>query len=166
MMRKYLTLLSFLFLVSCGGEYNKNQKYIIPEGNYQIYSAKHQFQIQTVFDDLDSSYKIVLNTNKPGQRFLWRIINTEGKHYKIQSLTSGQYLSYKDSKIILSEEIDDETQLWIIHKFKDDKFKIINSSEIVCLCLPDKVYKNNDLAYRKCNNRPNEYWFIEKAIVE
>ena len=161
MVRKYLGgFFILLLLVGCRSEYTKNQEYIIPPGTYQIFSDRYHFHIQTIFDSTDSTLLAVLNRNDSIKSCLWEIKHTGGKTYRIQSVESGLYLTFLEGSIVLTEEIDSEKQLWIIHKYKGERFKIINSSEKVCLCLPDKVNMNNLLVYRKCNNRPNEYWYI------
>jgi len=164
---KYTSLfLSILLLCSCSSEYSDNQNFILADGLYHIKSYPKELELGTGFDQVDSLDIVTYGIRDQNQIAHWKIRHLEGKEYKIQAIDLKKFLTLVDGKIFLSEESNNETQSWFIHKYKDQKFKIINKSLMTCLCLPDKDAKQNVLTIRNCNNRTGEYWSIDYITAE
>ena len=164
---KYISLLlSILLLFSCSSEYRDNKNYILADGLYQIKSFPKEQDLGISFDGVDSIDIVTYGIKGPNQITRWNIRHLEGKEYKIQSNDLKKFLTLVDGKIVLSEEINNEAQSWFIHKYKDQKFKIINKSLMTCLCLPEKDAKQNVVTIRNCNNRTGEYWLVDYITAE
>lgn len=164
MTSKYICLVLFIALLwSCNSEYSDNQKYILPDGLYNIISYPQQFRLQTSLDSVDSTDIVTFDSLNQIHNFPWSLKHIGGKEYQVQAHDLKKYLTLMDDALILSEENNNEAQVWIIHRYKDQKFKIINKSQIFCLCLPGKNAEKNIITTRKCNNRPGEYWLFEKV---
>ncbi len=165
MTSKYICLVLFITLLwSCNSEYSDNQKYILPDGLYNIISYPQQFRLQTSFDSVDSTDIVTFDSSNQIYNSQWSLKHIEGKEYQIQAHDLKKYLTLIDDALILTEESNNEAQVWIIHRYKDQKFKIINKSQIFCLCLPEKDAEKNVITTRKCNNRSGEYWLFEKVV--
>lgn len=164
---KYISLLIPIFLLfSCSSEYRDNQNYILDDGLYQIKSFPKEQNLGIGFDEVDSMDIVNYGLKDPNQITLWNIRHLEGKEYKIQASDLNKFLTLVNGKIALSEENNNDAQSWIIHKYKDQKFKIINKSLMTCLCLPDQDAKQNVVTTRNCNNRTGEYWSIDYIAAE
>ena len=164
---KYISLLiTILLLISCSSEYRDNQDYILADGLYQIKSFPKELDLGIGFDGVDSMDIVTYGIKNSNQITHWNIRHIDGKEYTIQANDLKKFLTLADGKIVLSEEITNEAQSWFIHKYKDQKFKIINKSLMTCLCLPEKDAKQNVVTIRNCNNRSGEYWSIDFVSAE
>lgn len=152
----------FLILISCNSENSKNREFILAEDNYYISSLnlkKFPNRYLTTKDSVNVTIamKDLIDTDN-----VWAVEHIGGHYFKIRSVGSGKFLSVvKDNNYRLSllKETNDDTQSWIIHRYKNNRFKISNKSNYQCLFVSVNSYDHPGL--RICNNRLQEYWVFE-----
>jgi len=151
-------ILVIVLLSSCSSEYGRNQDFVLADGEYKIGAWEHEYELGIVFDSIDSIEIVSLLPASGNKGTVWQISRLDKKEYTIQS--GGKYLTLEDGNISFSPQNNAESQIWVIHRFKDQKYKILNKAQLDCLCLSDEKDKQADLSSRICNNYEGEYWSL------
>jgi hypothetical protein len=163
-------LLVLVFFSHCTNSYKKNRDFILESGLYNIYSFQNHLVISTkIFSD-DSTIIQVCKLPSSNEKCLWEIESVYAKYFKIKYASTNKFLTIingshdKLSPVIkLMRETGEDNQLWIIHKYQNEKFKIINKSNKNCLYLPELEKDALSVEFRLCNNKPNEFWYIKSC---
>lgn len=166
-----ILFISALLFVSfgCQSKYTKNRKYVLKDGRYALRTFNSDSNVQT-FYLLSTDSGVCALTAQPenaGNRMFWIIQHLEGHDYKIQTL-DGTYLTNDNDpqsplgcKLALEKNKDTKGQIWIIEKYSNQKFKIMNKSNFYCLSNSKVNFDNYIVELKVCNNRPDEYWYIK-----
>jgi len=172
--QKYLFLFFILILLSCKSGYKKNRDYILPDGNYLILANDNQSKsIQALMNPADSTYIVLYKDTDSVRIAQWGLRHIEGHYYKIQSLLSEDLLTIVNSgkktnefKLVLSKDKGIDEQIWIIHRYKDDKYKISSKFNNHCLFVNWLDSDSISVNTRICNNRTTEFWKFEMKATK
>lgn len=158
----------FLIVISCNSEYRKNREFILPEGNYYISSLNLQEFPNRYLVSKDSVSITIAKKDLIKADIIWVVKHLNGNYFKIMSVHSEKFLTAvkdenKEEKYQLSllKETNDDAQTWIIHRYKNNRFKINNKSNFQCLFVSVNSFTYPGL--RICNNKLHEYWAFEKT---
>jgi len=164
-MIRFFDLLKFLFIVfiltSCVNEYNQLINFQLPDNIYSISHYENSNLLQFKVSDEDSSYMVIQKNSSPGGESMWKISFIDNDIYKIQSLENDKYLSVANEYLILQDWQGTDFQIWIIQKYKDEKFKIINKKTNKCLFIEYIQSSESEVKLKKCSNNPREFWKIK-----
>ena len=170
LIKNFFLIMFIVSMINCQSEYDKNRKFLLETGQYIFSTYNPDTNITRCYLNPEDTNSFSLSAkSKKSLNNLWlTIYHLDGHHYKIQSAKTKKFLSISnDSKTSLGFRIafavnsDSDSQIWIIQKYLDDKFKIINKKNFYCLSILRFRSDSCGIELKKCNNRYNEYWRIE-----
>lgn len=156
-----------IILAGCSTQTDKMINFKLLPGKYIITTYENHHRLQVVINTKDSSHCVIQKQSNSGEGDIWNIIPVENNTYRIQSELNQKFLasvpasnSTGDFNLALCDKNDQDLQLWYIHQFKNDKYKIINTDTRYCISIEYLQADSSNLMLRLCQNNIREFWQI------